>query len=147
MKSMKGLALMIMFCPALYANQLSSFSSIVDHLNNGGEILMIAESNRCKVDNPNTQAFMTTTISHKPSAVVFDQNHIAFAGEKYAVGDQYPVLPKGGILQRFSVHMDTSGELNAVLAIFDPETNKRIPGFDDVKVKCLLGEGLRFYSK
>lgn len=132
---------------ALYAEKLDSWTRIQETLSTGGDIAVVASLDRCEVIDPNNVMRHRNQIAVKPSVVVFNEKMMSFSAEKFVAGMPDITLPEQGIIEKTSTWMDDTGRMSTVLAIFDPETQKRFPHIKDITIICQLNKSVTIYSK
>ena len=135
---------LMLVCPPLFAQELTSFKAITQDLTVGKEIVVVANLHHCTIDNPNTFDFPRNTIRLKPPVAVFNASSLTFDGHKFVKG--LPSLPENGIVEHISVNINAQGHMEGILVIADAESNKKISGLDDIKFQCELGDGVHVYQ-
>lgn len=132
-----------MLFQSLYAQSLTSFSDITQHLTNGNEINLLVDLNHCEVNDPNDIKITIAKWFVTPQNVIYTDELLSIDGSKYAHGR--PPLPASGLLQRGSIIIDAKGNAHIVLSFFEMETNKKF--MQDVKVECPLNSGLMVFTR
>lgn len=130
----------------LFAGNLTTFHDITGHLDAGKEITVVVRDKLCKMIDPNTPGIPVSTMVIKPDSVIFTENLLGFDGVKFSAAHYYPAFPNG-ILQRASLAMHESGQVNILIAFFDAETNRKSPEVKDVRIQCQLGDGVSVYTR
>lgn len=140
----KVLFVLLFICSPVFAGELTTFEAITQALDVGKEINVVVHDTLCKMDDPNEYKIPASTMVIKPSALLFTDNLLSFDSVKFA-SSKLPYA-NNGLLQRGTFVLTTTGQVNILIAFFDAETNKKIPQWNDVKIQCQLGEGVKVYQ-
>jgi hypothetical protein len=141
----KKIVIVLLFiCSPVFAGELATFEAITQDLDVGNEIKVVVHGALCTMDDPNESKIPVSTMVIKPSALLFTDNLLSFDVTKFA-SRKYP-FANNGLLQRGTFLLNSSGQVNIVIAFFDAETNKKIPQWNDVKIQCQLGVGVKVYQ-
>lgn len=135
---------LLCLCSPVFAGELTNFGSIIQELDVGREIRVVIHDSLCKMNDPNEYKIPASTMVVKPSALLFTDNLISFDATKFA-GSRLPYATNG-LLQRGVFALYSNGQVNITIAFFDAETNKKSTHWNDVKIECQLGDGVKVYQ-